>query len=278
MASYRPNINAACHCSQCLNSLRVLGPTVGGVHGSGRYYLHVCAYIYLLPPFLKTDHISPTGSVIHVIGTTHLERVSSRIPQLQILVLHLHCLLCHPLSLSHQLVRQAPWNGFQNYVYTPPTAKDWQILSVKTVPANPAASNSMVVAIGSEGTGLQTSNPSIYLLFLALNRRQTFHSRNFQSTLRSRLTTLLRSYDRETQCFGCVKNALLGQLRNNKQPLVKQSWRLKKMWNTKRPLLSLCVASRQVVPSHQPHLFPTHIPCQQPLQPPLPWQDCQLRE
>ena len=43
--TYCPNINGTsrCHCSkcQCLNSLRVLGPTVGGFHrdGPGRYYL-----------------------------------------------------------------------------------------------------------------------------------------------------------------------------------------------------------------------------------------------
>jgi len=46
--TYCPNVNGPCHCPQCLNSLRVLGPTIGGSHGPGRYYLCVCAYIQLL--------------------------------------------------------------------------------------------------------------------------------------------------------------------------------------------------------------------------------------
>ena len=123
MAMYRPNVNAACYCPHCHNSLRVLGPTIGGVHGSGRYYLHVCTYIYHLLPFFSTNSLSPTGSVIHVIGTTPLERVSPQISRLPIPYLHLCRLPCHPLSHRLRVVHQAPWNGFRNCAYTPRTAK-----------------------------------------------------------------------------------------------------------------------------------------------------------
>ena len=47
LMTYRPNVNGFCHCPHCHNALRVLGPTIGGIHGPGRYYLRVCAYIQL---------------------------------------------------------------------------------------------------------------------------------------------------------------------------------------------------------------------------------------
>lgn len=51
--SYRPNVNGPCHCPQCHKALRVLGPTIGGNHGPGRYYLRVCAYFQLPFSFLN---------------------------------------------------------------------------------------------------------------------------------------------------------------------------------------------------------------------------------
>jgi hypothetical protein len=150
---------------------------------------------------------------------------------------------CLRLSLSHwqQLVHQAPslWNGFRSCVHTPPTAEGRQMLFVKTGPATPVASNSMAVAIKSEGTGLQTFNSSIHLLFLALNRHQV--SRFPQSTqiLHSHSRVLLKAYDKETLFSGYVRNVPLRQQWNNKLPFMKNSWKLKKMPNFKRPSLSL---------------------------------------
>jgi hypothetical protein len=59
---------------------------------------------------------------------------------------------------------------------------------------------------------------------------------------------------------------------NDKQILVKPTWRLKKTRNSNRRSPILCEVFLQVVPSHRPHLFPTHNRRHQQLQP-LPWED-----
>ncbi|KIK03251.1 hypothetical protein K443DRAFT_676917 [Laccaria amethystina LaAM-08-1] len=59
--AYRPNVNGPCHCPQCLNSLRVLGPTIGGNHGPGRYYLRclACRWFYNFGEGVVPNTITP---------------------------------------------------------------------------------------------------------------------------------------------------------------------------------------------------------------------------
>ena len=234
-----------------------------------------CVYAHTFnscPPFrLIYDY-----SVLPVVGSIPLERVLSLIPPLPIpyrchLQLY-HLLQHHPPN--HQPPRQAQGNGFQSCVFVLPTAKGSPILSVQTALASPAASRSITVAVGSEGTELLTPNLSVHLpLFHLLpNQHRSPHPQRSQLILHSRLTVSPSSYDSMTQCFGCVMKAFLRQLQNDKQILVKPSWRLKRTRNSNRPSPSLCEVFLQVVPSHQPHLFPTHNRCHQQLQP-SPWED-----
>jgi hypothetical protein len=119
--AYRPNVNGPCHCLWCLNSLHVLGPTIGGSHGPGRYYLfNIC------PPFRLTYN----HSALLVVGSIALERVLSLMPPLLILYhRHLqpyHFLRRHPPS--HPPPSRAQGNGFQSCVFVLPTASSSPIM------------------------------------------------------------------------------------------------------------------------------------------------------
>ena len=121
-----------------------------------------CMYAYqsnlCLPFRLTYDY-----SVSPVVGSIVLERVLSPIPPLRI-PSHCHLQPCH-LSRrhppNHQPPCQAVGNGFRSCVFVLPTAKGWPILSVQTALASPAASTSIRVVVGSEGTELSTLNLSI---------------------------------------------------------------------------------------------------------------------
>ena len=212
-----------------------------------------CMYAHTFnfcPPFRLTYDYS----VSPVIGSIPLKRVLSLIPPLPIpYCYHLqpyHLLQYHPPN--HQPPCQAQGNGFQSCVFVLPTAKGSPILSVQTALASPAASRSIRVVVGSEGTELSTPNLSIHsLLFhFLLNQHRPPHPQHSQLIPHSWLIALLSSYDSMTQCFGCVMKAFLRQLQNDKQILVKPSWRLKKTWNSNKPSLSLCKVFLQVVLSH----------------------------
>ena len=231
-----------------------------------------CVYAYhsnLCPPFRLTyDH-----SVSPVVGSIALERVLSLIPPLRIPY------RCHlqPYHLSRRHLpnhQQAVGNGFRSCVFVLPTAKGWPILSVQTALASPAASRSIRVVVGSEGTELSTLNSSIRppSFHLLPNQCRPLHPRCSRSILHSWLTASPSPYDSMTQRFRCVMKVFLRQLPNDKKVLMRLSWRLKRMRNSKRPLQSRCEVFLQVVPSQRHHLFPPFIRRHQQLQP-LPWED-----
>ena len=239
-----------------------------------REILPACTRIY--STFCLPFKLTYNYSVFLAVGSILLEKVLSPIRPLLVPHRHLqpyHCLRPHPPN--HQL-RRVQGNGFQSYVFMCPTAKGLRTLFVQAVLASPAASRSMAVAVGSEGTGLPTLNLSVHFLFFHLlpNRQQPPYPQFLRSILHSRMTALLSSYDRMTQCVDCVTNVLLRQLRNVKRLLVKPSWRPKKRQNSKRPFPGQWKVLR-VVPLRQPHLFPTCRQHHKQLQP-LPWEDYRL--
>ena len=118
-----------------------------------------CVYAHqsnVCPPFRLTYDYS----VSPVFSSIALERVLSLIPPLRIPYhCHLqpyHLLRRHPPN--HQPPCQAPGNGFQSCVFVLPTAKGLPVLSVQTALASPAASRSVRVAVGSEGTELPSTS------------------------------------------------------------------------------------------------------------------------
>ena len=181
-----------------------------------------CVYAHTFnfcPPF----RLIYDCSVTPVVGSIPLERVLSLIPPLLIPYrYHLqpyHLLWRHPRPPNHQPPRQAQENGFRSCVFVFPTAKGSPTLSVQTTLASPAASRSIRVALGSEGTELSTPNLSVQpplFHLLPTNQCQPPHPQRSQSILHSRLTALPSSYDSKIQCFGCVMKVFLGQLQNDK--------------------------------------------------------------
>ena len=121
-----------------------------------------CVYAHqfnVCPPFRLTYDYS----VLLVVGSRALERVLSLIPPLRI-PYHCHLQPYHVLRRhppNHQPPCQTLGNSFQSCVFVLPAAKGLPILSVQTALASPAASRSIRVVVGSEGTELPTLNLSV---------------------------------------------------------------------------------------------------------------------